>query len=249
VKLIRKLFGAVFLLYGLVMFFGVMLLVFPFIILSSFIGGKAGSRISLFFLRTMSFLIMLFCVCPIIIRRNKKTDPDKSYIYVSNHNSYLDSPSVVLAIPSVFKPLGKIEMTKIPVFGSIYKRVVVLIDRSSKESRAQSVENLKTALYGGTSILIFPEGTMNTDEDLPVKEFYDGAFRIAIETQTPIAPFVIINARKLLPRKQPLLFRPGLVRVYFADPVMVEGYTQEQLPELKEKVHEVMRQLILEHQN
>lgn len=243
----RKLFAVIYLIYGLLIFFSIMFAVLPFIILFSFLPGKLGSTIPFFFLRIWAFFFSSLILVPIRVYDREKVNSSNHYIFVSNHNSYLDSPAVVLASPNAFKPLGKVEMTKIPFFGFIYQRVVVLIDRSSKESRNASVEQLKKVLDQGTSILIFPEGTMNTS-DLPVKDFYDGAFRIAIETQTPLAPFVIINARKLMPRKNPLAIRPGIVRVYFADPIDVREYQPDQLEQLKKKVSMVMTELIERHQ-
>ena len=136
--------------------------------------------------------------------------PNTAYIYVCNHSSYLDPIAVVLAIPGSFKPLGKIEMVKVPVFGLIYRKVVVLIDRASKESRARSVEELKAGLAKGQSILVFPEGTMN-HSNKALTDFYDGAFRLAIETGTPIVPMVIVNPRNLFPRANPSAARPGRI--------------------------------------
>lgn len=243
----RKVFSAVYLFWGLICFFGVMFCVLPFIIISSFIPGKLGSVIPFTLLRVWAFTfssLSLFCT---LVYDRKKVKSNGTYIYVSNHNSYLDSPAVVLATPNTFKPLGKVEMTKIPFFGFIYQRVVVLIDRSSKESRTASVEKLKEVLKQGTSILIFPEGTMNTGDE-PVKDFYDGAFRIAIETQTPIAPFVVINARTLLPRKNPLAIRPGIIRVYFSDVIDVKDYTLDDIELLKQKVKGIMSEMILKYQ-
>lgn len=173
-------------------------------------------------------------------------DPDKACIYVCNHNSYLDAIAVVLAIPGSFKPLGKIEMVKTPIFGMIYRRVVVLIDRKSQESRARSVEELKIDLGNGQSILIFPEGTMNRSDE-PLSEFYDGAFRLAIETQTAIVPMVILNARKLLPRDYPLTIRPGVLECVFADRVEVTGLKPDDLGDLKTRVYKCMEELIIEN--
>jgi 1-acyl-sn-glycerol-3-phosphate acyltransferase len=90
------------------------------------------------------------------------------------------------------------------------------------------VEELKIDLGNGQSILIFPEGTMNRS-DAPLSEFYDGAFRLAIETQTAIVPMVILNARKLLPRDNPLAIRPGVLECVFADRVEVTGLKPDDL--------------------
>ena len=83
-------------------------------------------------------------------------------------------------------------MVKYPVFGIIYRMAAIVVDRSSPERRAQSVRALKAAIYKHISIFIFPEGTFNETRE-PLKDFYDGAFRIAIETQTPIKPILFLD--------------------------------------------------------
>ena len=240
----RKFISIIHLTIGLIAFFTIMLIVLPFIILFSYLPGKYGASIPFALLRFWSFTFAAISGFYFSIKRNQKLKSNQTYIYVCNHGSYLDAPAVVLATPNAFKPLGKIEMSKIPFFGFIYTRVVVTLDRSDKESRAASVEKLKKVLAEGISILIFPEGTMNTTANA-LKEFYDGAFRIAIETQTPIAPFVLINSRKLMPRKDPFAIRPGVIKVIFADPISVEGYAIEDLEKLKSKVYNEMERLIL----
>jgi len=79
----------------------------------------------------------------------------------------------------------------------------------------------------------------------PLADFYDGAFRIAIETQTPIIPFVMINNRKLFPRKDPLKARPGLITAIFLPEVSVIGLTMDDVPVLKRKVYDLMENAIL----
>lgn len=238
----RKIAAILYLSWGFLVFITAMILVFPFIVLLSvLLKGKKAQDSIFFFLKIWAAIFSVLCFFPVRSRGINKAD--KAYIYVCNHNSYLDAIAVVSAIKGSFKPLGKIEMVKIPIFGLIYKKVVVLIDRKSKESRARSVEELKADLAKGQSILIFPEGTMNrTDEALA--DFYDGAFRIAIETQTDIAPMVILNARKLLPRSNPLAIQPGLITCVFAEPLKVAGMVPEDLEQLKSRVRETMEKMI-----
>ncbi len=245
----RKIFGALFILYGLLLFFTAMLLVLPFIIIGTLLPGKLNSTVPFFFLRVWSYLFSFLSLFFYKVIGRDKLNTSKPYIYVANHGSYLDATSVVISSPVALKPLGKIEMSKIPVFGFIYKRVVVMVDRSTKESRTESVEKLKEVLKKGVSIMIFPEGTMNRTER-PLKDFYDGAFRIAIETQTPIAPFVIVNAKKLMPRNNPLSFvRPGIIKIIYTDVVDVSGYTLDQVEELKTKVYSIMEKILIENQS
>ncbi|MES2447004.1 MAG: lysophospholipid acyltransferase family protein [Bacteroidota bacterium] len=243
----RKVLTALYLLYAALIFIGLMLIVLPLVLIASAVFNQhTTKKIILFFLRCWAFgfsIPTFFWVKTInqhIINRNLP------HIYVGNHGSYLDAIAVCLSIPQYFSPLGKVEMTKIPVFGLIYKRIVVLIDRSSKESRAQSVNALKEDLAKGESILIFPEGTMNkTDQHL--SEFYDGAFRIAIETQTTLMPFVMINNSALLPRINPLKARPGIIKTVFITPVDVKGLTLDDLSMLKQKVFDLMEEAMIKH--
>lgn len=243
----RKILTALYLLYAALIFVALMLMVLPFVlIVSAVFNAGTGKKLILFFLRcwAWSFSIpTLFWVKTVNQHLINKKLP---HIYVGNHGSYLDAVAVCLSIPQYFSPLGKVEMTKIPVFGLIYKRIVVLIDRSSRESREQSVNALKADLAKGESILIFPEGTMNTTQQ-HLSEFYDGAFRIAIETQTTLMPFVMINNSVLLPRINPFKARPGIIKTVFITPVDVKGLTLTDLPILKQKVFDVMEEAIIKH--
>ncbi|UKJ07450.1 lysophospholipid acyltransferase family protein [Solitalea lacus] len=242
----RKVFAVVQLVVGLIAFIAAMLLVLPFIIVAFLLfPGKTGSDISFIFLRIWSTIISIFTLIFYKSYHKEKAPTGRSYVYVVNHGSYLDSIAVVLGIHQSFKPLGKVEMTKIPIFGIIYKRLVVLIDRSSHESRRKCVEDLKVELAKGMSVLIFPEGTMNKTEK-PLSDFYDGAFRIAIETQTPIAPIVLLNSKELLPRTNPLAIKPGLVKVVYADVIETAGMTIDDLPQLKERAYQSMERLIMD---
>lgn len=246
-KGIKRAFSVLFLVWCFGIFIAAMLLVMPFIFLVSVLfKDKRGFDIIFFFLKVWGWIFCILCAFQIKTRNKLAIKPKKAYVYVCNHNSYLDAIAVVLAIPGSFKPLGKIEMVKVPVFGLIYRKVVVLIDRASKESRARSVEELKADLAKGQSILIFPEGTMNPGNKA-LTDFYDGAFRLAIETNTPIAPMVIMNARNLFPRANPFAARPGGITCIFHEPFSVEGLAPDDLEDLKTRVYNGMEVLIKRH--
>ena len=105
----------------------------------------------------------------------------------------MDIPIIMKAIrKQPFRILGKSEMAKIPVFGFLYQHAVVMVDRSNAVKRAESVAKLKAFIRKGISVVIAPEGTFNMTAN-PLKEFYDGAFKIAIETQTPIKPILFLD--------------------------------------------------------
>nr|WP_199156500.1 lysophospholipid acyltransferase family protein [Pedobacter sp. ASV2] len=195
-----------------------------------------GKSISFIFLKFWAWSFSLFTFLWFKSYGKAKIDTSKSYIYVGNHSSFLDAIAIVISIPQAFSPLGKIEMLKVPVFGWIYKSLVVVIDRSSRESRDHSVVALRKDLTEGQSILIFPEGTMNKGS-AQLNPFFDGAFRLAIETQTPILPFAIINSKEHLPRINPLMLKPGVIKTRFGAVIEVSGLVADDLEMLKEKTY------------
>lgn len=166
---------------------------------------------------------------------------NQSYIFVANHISYLDSAIIPKTFRHPIRPLGKVEMAKVPVFGFIYKNVIVTVDRSSTENRAKSVLVLKSILRKGISVLVFPEGTFNITHQ-PLKEFYDGAFRVAIETQTPIKPVLLLNSYDRMHYQSIFSLNPGKSRSVFLPEVSVEGLTLKDVGILKEKVFEMMKE-------
>ena len=164
---------------------------------------------------------------------------DRSYIYVANHISYMDSPIVAKTFRHPIRALGKVEMAKIPVFGLIYKNAIVTVDRSNPENRAKSVLLLKSMLKKRISVLVFPEGTFNTTHK-PLKDFYNGAFRVALETGTPIKPVLLLNSYDRMNYQSIFSLNPGKSRSIFLPEVSVEGLAATDVDLLKEKVYKVM---------
>lgn len=245
----NKIIRLLYLFYAALLFIGLMFIALPFVLIfTTILSPINGKKAAMFCLKCWAFGFSLFSFFWVKTLNKHLVNTSKSHIYVSNHGSYLDAIAVCISIPQYFSPLGKIEMAKVPIFGAIYSRVVVMLDRSNKESREASVNSLKALLAQGQSILIFPEGTMNKTA-APLGEFYDGAFRIAIETQTPLMPFVMINNRVLLPRTNPLKVQPGTIKTIFLGEISVENLTFDDLPMLKEKTYQLMEQEILKHLN
>jgi 1-acyl-sn-glycerol-3-phosphate acyltransferase len=164
-KLLKRIAPVLHLTWCLCVFVLVMILVLPFIIvITALVKGRTGHRAAFVFLRIWGWTVSLLGLLPVRSRNRNIYDKNKAYIFVSNHNSYLDSVAVVTAVPHAFKPLGKIEMNNVPVFGMIYRRLVVMIDRKSPDSRKQCETALREQLQQGQSILMFPEGTLNRSD-------------------------------------------------------------------------------------
>ena len=187
---------------------------------------------------------------PLIFIRHKKIyevphDKKKSYIFVSNHISYLDAAMLVKAYRQPFRPLGKAETSKVPVFGFIYRNAIVAVDRSSPTNRANSVRVLKSLINKGISVMVFPEGTFNMGTT-PLKEFYDGAFRVAIETQTPVKPVLFLDAYLRMPYESIFRMTPGRNRIVYLDEIPVIGYTSADVEKLKQEVYSIMEKKLIE---
>jgi 1-acyl-sn-glycerol-3-phosphate acyltransferase len=162
----------------------------------------------------------------------------QKYVFVLNHISYFDIPVMMSAIRQPIRILGKTGPHKIPVFGYYYRKSTVMVDRSSLVSRSRSITDLKHYLDEGISIVICPEGTFNTTHK-PLKEFYDGAFRIAIETQTNIKPVMMLDNYERQ-YYYGLSLEPGKCRVVYLEEVNVQGMTLQDVEFLKTKVYNQM---------
>ena len=232
--------------YALVVFVVIMLLIFPFVVLASFLGRIRGGNIILELCRLWADL--WFLLIGIVHRRIYESPHDKTrpYIFVSNHMSYLDSATLVKAYRQQLRPLGKVEMARIPVFGFIYRNAIVTVDRSNPENRAASMRILRSILSKGISVLVFPEGTFN-ETHKPLKDFYDGAFRLAIETQTPIKPVLFLDTYKRMPYTGILTLTPGRSRIVYLDEIPVAGLSPDDMTILKQRVYSVMEQKLIEY--
>jgi 1-acyl-sn-glycerol-3-phosphate acyltransferase len=223
-----------------------MILLLPGIIIPFLIGDKVSWIGGKFlWLWSWIFSVLTFIRYDFYGRENFRKG--QSYIYVSNHTSFLDIPGLWMIIPGEKKPLAKKELLKIPVFGWIARSAAVIVDRSSGESRKKSMDKLKRILSSGTSILLFAEGTQNRSKE-PLQPFKDGAFRIAIDTQQPILPMVVVGAGPLMPPGT-IRMKPGKVKVIVAPEIPTAGLTAEDQAVLKRKTFDVMKQMIINYSN
>ncbi|MCC6290347.1 MAG: 1-acyl-sn-glycerol-3-phosphate acyltransferase [Chitinophagaceae bacterium] len=243
-KILYKCLLLLYNIYALLLFIVLMLIIFPFVIIASFLNPLQSGNI--IYRLCMLWADIWFPLVGIFHKNYYETPHAKkqAYIFVTNHISYLDAAIIVKTFRQALRPLGKIEMTKIPVFGYIYKNAIVTVNRDNASDRSESVKKLKAVLQKGISILIFPEGTFN-ETGAPLKSFYDGAFRIAIETQTPIKPVLFLDTYDRMPYKGFLTLNPGKNRSVFLDEIPVEGLTINDLPELKNKVFAIMEEKLI----
>lgn len=232
-KLLLKLYAVwVFLVFTVFMILFLPGLTLPFML------GRKFSWIGYSFLWIWSWIFSMLTFIRYEFHGRERLQRGKSYVYVSNHTSFLDLPGLRLLIPEEFRPIAKKELLKLPLFGLIVRGATVVVDRSNAQSRKQSIEKIREILSHGISALIFAEGTQNRTTEI-LQPFKDGAFRIAIDTQLPIVPMMIIGAGKLMPPGT-IQMRPGKIKIVVGNELNVEGMTLSDVPEIKQNVFNEM---------
>lgn len=163
---------------------------------------------------------------------------DSSHVIVSNHASIVDIPVCMSSSPLQFSFLAKIEVDKLPIIGYLARNMHVYVDRKNATSRQQTYERMKAHLDKGHSIHIYAEGTRNKTKEL-LQPFYDGAFKLAIQTQRPIAVLTICGSDKVSSPKSPFLASPSHVHCIWDEAISTKGMTlEDDLERLKSIVYD-----------
>lgn len=173
----------------------------------------------------------------------------KQYVFVANHISYMDIPVIFQGIRNKhFRILAKIEASKIPLFGFLYRLATVMVDRGDMAKRTKSIMELRAFMKKDISIFIYPEGTFN-ETPQPLKSFYDGAFRLAIETQTPIKPLIFLDTVDRLHYKATLGLTPGKSRAVILPEINVDGLEIKDISMLRDQTYKLMEECIMRYKS
>lgn len=223
---------------GWMFFLFLVLMLGPTILPFLLFGEKLGGRIAYFFLKIWAHGFALWGM-GFRARNRRGLKREQAVIYIANHSSFIDSPATVAAIPGQFRPLGKVEIAKVPLFGWIYRHIVILIDRNSRKGRVLAYREMQKILNLNIPVLIYPEGTMNRSGAV-LNPFQEGAFRLAVEMQCDLVPIAIRGTRQMLEgwhggKPRP---RPGKATLTFLPRISVQGKTLEDIANLKEESYQ-----------
>jgi 1-acyl-sn-glycerol-3-phosphate acyltransferase len=158
-------------------------------------------------------------------------------VYAANHSSNIDPPAVFMALARVFprlRVLYKAELRRLPVLVWVFDAAgFVPIERGNPEQSRPAVDRAAAAMAGGSSFVIFPEGTRSrSGELLPFKK---GGFVMALKAQVPVVPVAVSGGRAAMKKGSRLIW-PATVTVVLAPPIPTAGLTIEDRDALAARV-------------
>ena len=165
----------------------------------------------------------------------------QTYVFISNHRSYLDTATLFVYTGRRLGLLAKKELLNVPILGYGMGFVdIMAIDRSNRERARQTVEAATARIRSGRSFGVFAEGTRAwPGEFLPFKK---GAFYMAAQAGVPIVPIAIKNTDRLM-GKGTGEARSGIIEMVMLPPISTAGYsTDEDLKRLVNRVHSLIAQ-------
>ncbi len=171
----------------------------------------------------------------------------KPVVYCANHFSTIDIPSLAL-LPKQACYVGKESISKVPLFGYMFRKIHITVDRNSFKDRGRVYQKYAAAIKEGKSLFIYPEGGIASTLIPEQAKYKEGAFKIAIEQSVPIVPISITNNYNVLPDGDWLL-KGNYIKLVVHEPIDTTNLTIEDVPALKEKVKSVIQDRINSENN
>ena len=153
--------------------------------------------------------------------------PGQSYVFVANHTSMFDAWLVYGWLPVVFKWVMKYSIRHIPFVGTACKAAGhIFIQRGASKQALQCLEEAKSRLVNGVSVVVFPEGTRSkTGEMGPFKR---GAFQIAFDVNLPVVPLSLSGVYDVLPKDKWLVHPARKIKMVIGKPVDLSRYASDE---------------------
>ena len=224
-------------LYCIIMFVGTFMCNLPLFFLADIMNKpKFGLIINHYWAKVYFFMIGV----PMEITTSSKLDKNDNYILCSNHFSYLDV-AILPFVPLPFKYVGKISIAKVPLFGYMFKKFHITVDRSTMRERYASFKASTKALNEGFNVAIFPEGGIKSSAPPQMHNFKEGAFRMAVETGTKIVPITLADNWHIFPLDGKFYFNRRKCRIVIHDPIDPSNYSLDNLKDFQNDVYELIQ--------
>ena len=172
-------------------------------------------------------------------KANAFPEEGKSFMLIANHTSYIDVMVILRLRKTPFVFVGKKELVNIPIFGFLYKRAAIMVERSSSKSRFGVYGRAQKVIAKGYSVCIFPE-TDYIDESIVLNPFKQGAFKLAIEHKLPILPMAFLDCKRKFPWHTSHGF-PGDLRAKALEIIPTSNLKETDIPNLQEKAYQIIK--------
>src|SRR6476469_1534652 len=217
----------------------------PLIIVATVILGSINLAVSFFdhggrkqvaIARFWSKVLIRIAGVKLEIEGLEKIDPNGSYVFASNHVSYMDTPVVLGHIPVQFRFLAKKGLFSVPFLGYHLKRAghIAVPRENPREALKAMAEAGRVIRERGISVLIFPEGGRSLQG---LKPFKEGAAYIALNAGVPVVPVALKGTLQVLPMHS-LNVRPGRVVMRIGDPIPTENLTLKDRGQLNQEMQD-----------
>ena len=232
-KILRLLYSR----YCFLQFILLFLLLLPFFLIA--VQRKQWHYYAYWLNRIWAKAFYALCFFSIKVEYRAPLDKTRQYVFCPNHTSFLDIP-IMGFTPIYFVFVGKSSIAKVPLFGYMYRKLHITVNRKKLRSKYDALERSKQAIDDGKSLVIFPEGGIVTTSPPTMGRFKDGPFRIAIEKQIPIIPVTIPYNWIILPDDGKMLVTRRQSRLIYHEPIETVGMSLEDIDRLKEKVYHII---------
>lgn len=222
-----------------VLLFSVLFLVFFWLFLIPIFFPRKHKLVGIFN-RWWAWILFSAIGMPWSIEQRGKIYPDRQYIFCPNHFSYADIPVMGLNKHNTIF-VGKNDMVNIPLFGYMYRKLHITVDRESLNSRVNTFKRSLRAIDEGKSLVIYPEGGILSPHVPLMGAFKDGAFRAAIEKQIPIVPVTLPFNWIILPPEE-FILRWRMVKIIFHEPIETKGMTLSDVESLKAHAYTIINE-------
>ncbi|MEQ9441087.1 MAG: lysophospholipid acyltransferase family protein [Cyclobacteriaceae bacterium] len=225
--------------YGLVVFGGVFLILFPLFGIALL--NRKWHRYALLLNQFWSRAFLMGMGVPAKVYGREHLRKSQAYVIAPNHFSLLDI-AVMGYIPKPFVFVGKVSLARIPLFGFMFRKMHITVDRKSLKSRYQALQQSKMAVDEGKSLVMYPEGGILTEHPPQLARFKNGPFKVAIEKQIPLVPVTIPFNYVILPDDGKLLMRPRRPVMIIHPPIDTQGMVEADVNALREQTFAIIDQ-------
>jgi 1-acyl-sn-glycerol-3-phosphate acyltransferase len=234
----KRLLGRIWLAWAGFWFVALFLLVYPLLIL--LLASPKTYRLAHGLRKIWGRVTSVVAFVIPIVRYEQKLPNNQQLIFCPNHISYLDILTCGSFLPGFNFFMGKIELSRIPLFGIWFRTLDIAVHRESLRGSYKAFEDASKQMDAlGANLVIYPEGRIPDNAPVIKFPFKPGAFRLAIEKQIPIVPVTLADNQKRF-NSDTFDGSPGIMRMFIHAPIETKGLSMDDMPMLQERVYNVI---------